>query len=296
MTRRAVFGLALALVGCGKEAPKKPPEAPPIASLAPTPAALDPTTTEEFPDVRAAFAKVLAGSSPRVVAIGETHATKDANLTRSPTARFTEELLPLFEGKAAAIVVEVWVANGSCGASEKKVAEKQKEVTKPQAETNQNDFVTLANKAKERGIVPFPLVPSCPDYARVLDAGAGDVGVMLEIIAKTTGDKVESLLPKSNGKIVLTYGGALHNDKIPRTGRETWSFGPRLSKAADGKYVEVDLVVPELVKDTDAWKSQPWYAATVARAKADKAILVTLAEGSYAIVFPGTVSTSSGTR
>jgi hypothetical protein len=240
---------------------------------------------EVMPSPLAAWNKVLE-ASPLVLAIGETHAQKDVPGVASATKRFTDDLLPTLEGRATDLVLELWVANGACGKQEKKVAAQQKDVTVTQAETNQNEFVTLGNAANARKIKPHVLVPPCDEYARILDAGGGDVDAMLSMIARLTEQKVEGLLPKAQGKMIVTYGGAMHNDATPREGREAWSFGPQAIKASGGRYVELDLIVPELVKDTDAWRAQPWYARYDAQAHHGETLLFTTGPRSYAIIFP----------
>ena len=141
---------------------------------------------------------------------------------------------------------------------EEKVAQQQKPVTQNQAASNQNEYVTLAQKAKDLGIQPHVLRPSCADVEKVTRAGDDAVFEMLSIITKHMESKVTALRGQPGGgdRMVITYGGAMHNDLAPQEGREAWSFGPSLAKATVDRYVEVDLVVPEYVKDTPAWTSQ----------------------------------------
>jgi hypothetical protein len=227
-------------------------------------------------------------AAPLVLAVGETHAQKDVPGVASATKRFTDAFLPTLEGRASDLVLELWVANGACGKQEKKVASQGREVTATQAETNQNEFVSLGNAAVAHKIKPHVLVPPCDEYARILDAGAGDIDAMLSMIARLTARQISELLPRAQGagKMIVAYGGAMHNDATPREGREAWSFGPAATVATGGKYVELDLIVPELVKDTDAWRAQPWYPHYDARAHAGETLLFTTGPRSFAIVFP----------
>jgi hypothetical protein len=236
---------------------------------------------ETFDANSAAFERILA-ESPTVIGVGETHAQKDLK-GPSTTKRFTEEEIPLLSGKASDLVLELWVANGSCGKQEKQVAVKQKEVTAPQAETNQNEFVTLGNAAKAKGIEPHVIMPNCDEYAQILDAGAGDIDAMLTMIGRLSGDRIEHAVKLHPGKIVLAYGGAMHNDLFPRPGREGWSYGPRIAKSTGDKYVEVDIIAPEAIGDSAAWKEQPWYAEFHPELQKDKAVLMTVKPGSYVL-------------
>ncbi len=236
---------------------------------------------ESFDDDAAAFARILA-TEPIVIGIGETHAQKDKG-GPSTTKLFTDELLPKLEGKSSHLILELWVANGSCGKKEKEVATKQKEVTANQADTNQNEFVTLGNVAKAKGIEPHVLMPSCDEYAAILDAGAGDIDQMLTVIGRLSADRIERALKKDPKKIVVAYGGAMHNDLFPRPGREAWSYGPRIAKLTADKYVELDLIKPTGIGDSPAWKEQPWYAAFNPALQGPKAVLMTVKPGSYVL-------------
>jgi len=248
---------------------------------------------ELFDSPEAAFDRVLE-ASPLVLGIGETHAQRGDPPVPSATKRFGDTLLPRLRGKARDIILEIWVANGSCGRkTEKQVATQQKAVTETQAASNQSEFFQLGNVAKANQIFPQALVPSCTDYARILDAGAGDIGAMLEMIGRVAGDSVLAALEKKRG-MVVAYGGALHNDLSPGVGREAMSFGPRLARETHDRYVELDLIVPELVKDTDAWKSLAWHPHYKRALQGSKAILFLPRPGSYVLVFPPTEASERG--
>ena len=240
-----------------------------------------------FPTAKAAFSRALA-NTPRIIALGEAHAQKDAPKVKSTLRRFAEELLPELQARSSDLVIELLTTNGSCGkAVEKDVAERQKPVTEPQAATNQNQYVALGSIAKSLGIAPHALVPECEELRAVTQAGAGDIERMLVLIADATVRETEKLVASGNPeRSIVLYGGALHNDLAPRAGRETWSYGPRLAKRVDGRYVEIDLVVPEFVKPTPAWEGLPWYAAFQALGPNTEAILYRTSPASYVLVFP----------
>jgi hypothetical protein len=247
-----------------------------------------------FATPQAAFEHALE-SSPRIIALGEAHAQKDAPKVKSTTRRFAEELLPGLEGRASDLVIELLTTNGSCGqAVEKDVAERQKPVTEPQAATNQNQYVTLGAIAKKHGIAPHALVPECEELRAVTQAGAGDIERMLVLIADATVRETEKLLANGDPKhAIVLYGGALHNDTEPRPGRETWSYAARLAKRVDGRYVEIDLVVPEFVKPTPTWQGLPWYAAFDSLAPSPETVLYQPSPSSYVLIFPRSASPQS---
>jgi hypothetical protein len=225
---------------------------------------------------------------PLVVAVGEAHAQKGAPKVESATRRFGAELLPAFAGKAKDLVLELVVPDKACRQGEDKaVRERTKAVTEPQAEGNQNEFVALGFAAKRLGIRPAPLVPTCEELGAIVKAGEGDIAAMLGLIADVTVRETVAFLERGDPKkAVVVYGGLVHNDVEPRPGREAWSFGPRLRERVHGRYVEVDLIVPEHIGKSDLWTSLPWFSHYDAERHARKAILFQPTAASYVLVFP----------
>jgi hypothetical protein len=310
--RRSIPSLLLLalLAACGPSSQAEPPAIPPAPAAstkapAPAPTASAPPAPDPGPPApeacgelgcqlfdtpEAAFAAILA-DKPLVVGIGESHAQKGSEGVPSSTRRFTEKLLPMLAGKASDLVLEIWVSEGKCGKEkEKQVAEQQKPVTQSQAQNNQNEFVTLGDAAYALGVKPHILKASCADYDAIAKAGPDSVIVMLEMITRLMDEKVRALLTRNAAagadKIVLTYGGALHNDLVPRPGREKWSFGPGLAATTQGRYAEVDLIVPEFIQDSDAWKALPWYPHYDKNAHPTKTTLFRPAKGSFVLIFP----------
>jgi len=303
--------LFLALTACSAKAPAPsappPPSPPPAQANASATPAPEPAKAEQpapagrpcgaldclaFDTPEQAFAHVLQ-QKPRVLAIGEAHAQQRDPKVHSATRRFGESLLPKLKGQATDIVIELMIGSGRCGKErEQAVAERQKPVTEAQAKPNQNEFVTLGHAAKSLGIQPHPLQPACADYQAVLDAGENDIARLLQLIADTTARAIENLLDApgaDDSKLLLTYGGARHNDVTPRPQMEAWSFGPRLSQRTKGRYVELDLIVPEFIKDNEAWRALPWYEHYDAQRFAKETLLFHPEPASYVLIFPRTL-------
>lgn len=238
---------------------------------------------------REAFDAVLA-KAPLVLGIGEMHAMRGTEHVASATRRFTEDLLPVLAGRTSDLVLELWVSDPDCKRTVEKVDKAQKEVTSGQAAGNQNEYVTLGNQAKRLGIQPRVLEPTCEDYDRIAKAGDDGVIKMLETIASLTEKTVAALLERNRatapGELVATYGGAIHNDIAPPSGARTFSFGPALTEKVPGKYVALDLVVPELIRDTRLWRSQPWHEHYDPNAHPDETTLYQPSPGEYALIFP----------
>lgn len=246
-----------------------------------------------------AFKWVLA-RDPLVVAVGEAHAQKGTENIASSTKRFTESLLPIAAPRSSDVVVELWAPDPKCMKEVKQVASAQKPVTDVQASTNQNEYVTLATKAKESGMTPWLLRPTCDDFSMLADAGADAVGAMLGLVKRLTQAKVTQLYERnraqSPAKMVIAYGGALHNDLTPPESTKDYSFGPELDRLTGGRYVELDLIVPEFVKKTPTWEKLPWYASFDAERSSgrplEKATLYVVGERSFVLVFPSSVKTN----
>ena len=242
-----------------------------------------------FTTAREAFEVVLA-ARPLALGIGESHAQRGSEGVASATRRFTDELLPALAGKASFLLVELMMPNDKCKKETKQVARQQAPATQPQAATNQSEYVALGTRARALGIVPDLLRPSCDDLTRITQAGADDIDLMLRMTATlTTGvvsDQLDRDATAGKGLMVVSYGGALHNDVSPKAGHEAWSYGPALAHKTGGRYVELDLVVPEYIRDSEAWTSLPWYPHYDRARLGKRAVLLRVAPSSYALVLP----------
>jgi hypothetical protein len=235
----------------------------------------------------AAFDYVLE-SEPRVLAVGEAHAQAGTPGIASSTRRFAEQLLPKLAGKAKHLVIELLLANCERQTTEA-VKEQQAAVTEHQAKSNQNEFVTLGKVAQRLGIEPQGLTPDCPEYEAVAAAGESGIARLLTVSADQSAQDVETLLTKTpDDEPLVIYGGALHNDLNPRPGQESWSFGPRLATATRNRYLELDLIVPEFVKDSEAWRNLPWFAAFDREHLSSETLLYQPAPHSFVLIFPKT--------
>lgn len=236
-----------------------------------------------------AFEAVLE-SKPLVLGIGEAHAQKGSEGFQSTTARFTQQILPWLAPKSSDIVIELMEPDPKCLKTADKVREEQKPVTQEQASENQNEFIALGTRAKESGVQPHVLYPTCEQFDRIVKAGPDSVFVMLDTIALLTEQKAKALLVRNHKandqRLVLLYGGAAHNDVTPRSGRESWSYAQNLQTFTNQRYVEVDLIVREYIKETEVWRQLPWYPHFDKAAHRDKFVLFNPAPGSYVLIFP----------
>jgi hypothetical protein len=300
--------LFTALVGCAAALPPAsdaaPPVPPPAASAAAPPPAPAASTAPSpsgrpcgeldclaFTTPRAAFEQALVGS-PRVVAIGEAHAQKAMGSVESATRRFARDLLPALAPHVKGLVIELLAPAGRCGEHEEAaVAERAKPVTEPQKDTNQSEFLALGFEAKKIGIRAEPLIPTCAELKSVLGS-ENDVGALLELIANVTLREAADFLDHQPASAAIAiYGGLVHNDATPSPGHESWSFGPRLSEHASGSYVEVDLIVPELVRSEPPWTALPWFSHYDPARSASETLLYRTGPRSFVLIFPRTEAT-----
>lgn len=308
---------SLVSIGCGDEptagtVKPEPSASARASSSAPVPpassapkAASDPPVDcgglecTAYDTVGNAFASVLE-DKPLILAIGETHAQKAGSAVPSVTKRFTEELLPALKERASGLVVEIPYPDAKCSqAKVDKVATEQKEIIKTQSDDNQSEFKKLVVKSKDLGIAADGLKLSCADLDRLDKAGEDKPIEWLLTITRNMTSTAKTFFDenkkKSPEKMILTYGGAIHNDSVPTPGRESWSFAKDLDALSKNRYIELDLVVPEFVSDAKNWQSMPWYEAikkgamcTGDGAKRKKTIVYKTSAHAYALVFPCT--------
>ena len=252
-----------------------------------------------YPSARVALAAIIKRSRPQVIGIGELHHKTDSAPVDSALSRFTREMLDELSGRASDLVVETWVTEGRCGKQEKQVARKVEQSTKRPAET-ENEVVRLLERAKALRIRPHILTVTCREYEQLLDAKRGnqlDFEKLLDLITRHLHDKTAQLLAvrakKARSPLVAVYGGALHNDLFPVDELKMFSYGLALQKATRGRYVELDLYVPELVERDEQLKKQAFFPL-MGRLGKGQVLLVRRGEGSYILVLRRGLRTRGG--
>lgn len=238
---------------------------------------------------------LVQARTPRVVGFGEAHAPR--GFEGVPTVvRFREQLLPVLAPRSSHLVIELLSPAPGCEPEREVVQKESDAVTSTQAEGNQSDYVALGHRARRAGVVPDILRVSCEDLQAIAQAGDLGISVMMETIARLSAAEATARLARSPPErpLVLLYGGALHNDVQPRDALASWSYGQELAKSTNGGYLEVDLLVPELVGDSESWKKFTWYDAYRSLDDLRSPVLIQMGKSSFALVFPR--SSSSGER
>lgn len=293
------------LIGCGAQpspehpaasvepvavtSPGPPPTPAPAASAAANGEPCGPLECRRFASAAAAF-RYLLRFEPLVLGLGEAHALSASAHIPSTARRFTEELLPALDGRASHLVVELLSPNPRCQGTTQSVREAHEPVTREQSSTNQNDYVTLGLRARALGIEPFVLSPTCEEYQAIESAGEDAISQTLTTIASVTSRMLRAALVKNRSagqqRLVLAYGGALHNDLAPEPSRASWSYGPELSAFTGGRYLELDLIVREFIKSSDAWRRLPWYEHFEPELYPQSSVLMRSGPQSYVLFFP----------
>lgn len=271
----------------------QPTPAPPL------PAALDPLGEGEacgaldcrrFSDAASAFRHVLR-AAPLALGIGEAHAPAGSEHLPTTAARFAQELLPVLQGHASHLIVELLAPNPHCPAAAAPLEQAQKPVIRPQSRENQSDYLSLGVRARALGIEPFVLTPSCEEFQAIGAAGDDALIATLSTIATITTRMAKgALLQNRNAgksRIVVAYGGALHNDIGRSDDRAAFRYGDVLKDFTTGRYIALDLIVREFIKDNAAWRALPWYGAFDPKSAPDRCILLQPSPQSYVLFFPG---------
>ena len=253
--------------------PRPRPEALPPDAAAPEETALP---YRAFGDAAKALKHVLDKHDPLALGVGEFHQKTNSAKVRSAVRRFSEQLVAPLSSRASDLVVETWITKGSCGKQEKAVV-KQVETTTKRPEATESEVVKLLKRAKGAGIRPHILEVGCDDYKQLLGGGKVDYAKLLGMITKHLRGKAELLVkvrakkpaaaaavavdkkPGKPRRLVVVYGGALHNDLYPYDDLKDFTFGEALKKRTSGRYVEVDLYVPEYVEKDKNLAKEAWF-------------------------------------
>jgi hypothetical protein len=164
--------------------------------------------------------------------------------------------------------------------------------------------VSLGVSARKLDIVPYLLEPGCAAYQSIAEAGDDSVLRLLEVISQETERRVTRFYQRqeelrSQGetpKLVVTYGGALHNDIDVEPEKAKFAFGQELVEASAGRYLALDLIVPEFILDNEVWRKQPWYGAFDPTHPKKEATLIRTGPRSFVLVFGhGTSPPAAGT-
>ena len=100
----------------------------------------------------------------------------------------------------------------------------------------------------------------CKDYQALLQSGRTDFDKLLRLTGDQLRLKITKALAHPKSRLVVSYGGALHNDLHPDGESAPYSFAPAVSAQVGGALVELDLYVPEYIGKDNPARKAAWYA------------------------------------
>ena len=243
-------------------------------------------------DVGAAIREILAADHPRVIGFGEIHSRTDRAHVESSLAHFTAEVLPVVKDQLSDLVLETWIVDPHCG-KQATTATAAVESTMRRPAATKSELGQLVDAARAAGIQPHAMRMTCADYARVAPEGKPvAVEVMLDLVTRELGRiAIEAVVHRDHHhaprRLIATYGGALHNDLYPQGGVAQWSFAGRVDGATSGRYVEVDLYVPELARADATSQKAAWFPL-LDDAGPDHVVVIERGPRSYIVLLPTT--------
>lgn len=238
---------------------------------------------------QAAFAEVLT-RQPLVLGIGEVHATSASGKITPAIRRFNATLLPLLRRRASDLIVETWITQGECGETEKQAVEQIQAATDRPPET-EDDIVNLLRRTRDLGISPHVLELTCAQY-RSLQAQDGELdeerllGLVKQLLLEKAKHLFERNEERNSSRTVVIYGGALHNAVAPPPDLAAYSYGEALDLETAGRYIELDLFVPELIEHDEEAQREPWFPYFQRHVSPRKTLLIRVRPETYLLIFP----------
>lgn len=289
------LGLLLALAACDASRAKAPAKqaaatqdaAAPVASFDALTVAVPPPQYSVHPDLGAAFAHILR-DKPRVLGVGELHVRTDKGPTASALARFSAEAMPALGPQVSDLVIETWIVDPACKTGGEATRRVESAMKRP--ESTKNEIGGLIGIIKQNGIKAHVMRLTCEDLAAVAPPEGVDGEKLLGVVTRELGRVSRSAVRYRDERaeprpLIVVYGGALHNDLYPYKSTRQWSYALELDEATGGRFVEVDLYLPELVEGEALYQAEAWYPL-LAKAPPDKIMLIERAPHSWLAILP----------
>lgn len=288
------WALLLVAAGCGKsgkdverQEPATPRDAQ-VAAIVPVAEPPKPVSSEAYPDLASAL-KATIPPDARVLGFGELHVRTDRKQVTSTLSRFTTDALPGLADKLSDLIVETWIIDPKCGQKAETATAKLEVSIRRPAETK-SEIALLADAAKAAKVQPHAMKLKCEDYDKFAPKdGHVDPIAMLTLTTKELTRIAQEAVVHRTKKgdtrpWVALYGGALHNDRFPAVGVEEWSYAATVDEATNNRFVEIDLIVPEIANGDDSWKKEPWFGLVTAAD--DKVHVFKRGDRSFVFVLP----------
>ena len=264
--------------------------APVIASTA----AGAPPPYRRYADLASAIRDVIPADA-RVIGFGELHvqqtATGAAPTMRSTLRAFSDDIVPIIAPRLSDLVIETWMVDPHCGTGAQAATDRVEQAMQRPASTK-NELADQIRDAKLAGITVHAMHLSCTDYDDIAPPSGIDAEKLLNLVTRELRRIVLSAITHRDAELghrpwIAVYGGALHNDLYPYASVAAWSYVPDVDAAAHGKYVEIDLMVPEIASADALSKTEPWFPlVAIASAHRGDVLVWQRGERSFVIVLP----------
>jgi len=230
------------------------------------PASCQPEVEAHFQDVSPALTNITdAVPEGSILAFGYTHREDPSH--RSAVEVFANDILPQLAGKGYRdLVLEVFPHGKPTDLIEQEIDEFNRSGT---IGTEMNRFLNVVDRASFELLLQqvrnygIEIHSGGVDYANIyqtlwypgFQSYPQRVQMAREEIAKNSGRVIKALAGQD--KEVFSLNGTRHNDLYPAPLNASSSFGKSLNAAFPGKFVEIDLVIPELSARKDYFKDLP---------------------------------------
>ena len=261
------------------------------APLISSAAAGAPPPYRRYPDLASAIRDVIPADA-RVIGFGELHqqqtATGAAPAMRSTLRAFSDDVVPVIAPRVSDLVMETWMVDPHCGAGAQVATDRVEQAMQRPASTK-NELANQIRDAKLAGITVHSMHLSCTDYDTIAPPSGIDAEKLLDLVTRELRRIVLSAITHRDAEPghrpwIAVYGGALHNARFPYSSTASWSYMPDVDAAAHGKYVEIDLMVPEIASADPLSKTEPWFPL-VALASAHPGDVLVWQRGDRSFVF-----------
>ena len=223
-----------------------------------------------YPDAASALLD-MTPPGMRVLGVGEMHVRSDRIPARSALSVFTAEVMPIIGGRVSDLVLETWIVDKKCQAKGAAASRRIEQAMKRPAET-QRELGTGIKGVSGSGVKVHALRMTCDDYDVVApEIGGIQAEKLLSLVTRELGriassavvyrDKRAREVPadlQSARPWIAVYGGALHNDRDPLRSLAEWSYAGAVDVQTGDRFMEIDLIVPELAAQDPASQNLSW--------------------------------------
>ena len=241
-----------------------------------------------FATASAAVAAAIPANA-RVVGFGEFHQRTDRPRGRDTLAVFRTEILPAMAPRVSDLVLETWIVEKGC--QQGLAASRQIEGAMKRPTQLASQVSGQIGSAQRAGIVVHAMTLRCAELTAIAGAGHDEVDVvaMLGLVTRELsriGTSVVRVRDAGAGArpLVALYGGALHNDRFPDPSVAEWSYASELDRISDNRYVEIDLISPELASSSQGPKEL--WRQLLPYAREDQVILYQRGTRSFVVILP----------